>query len=149
MTPYEIIDAICDAINPILFFTTVALLIRALLRKEYKKAMIGGGFLISGLLLVYGIMFLDNRMVVWESVGGDYSTHTAFAVAVLLSINLAIGKGKALLSILAIYILLMLYQQYHSLFDIVTTVIVVGLPLYFLQRMLSKIATNSSKVAIS
>lgn len=146
MTTYEIIDALCDSINPILFFTSIGFLIKQLMKKKYKKAGLCFGFLLASLALVYGVLFIDAKFGLWSSFGSDYSTHTAFALAVCMTLSLCTNATKILIGVLVVYIALMLYQQYHSLLDIITTVVAIGAPLFvariFVSRLIDRDTTK-------
>jgi hypothetical protein len=134
MTEYEIIDAICDSVNPILFCVAVSIGISSLVKKNYKKAGVVFGLLFGSLLLVYATLFLDAKLKVWESFGGDYSTHTGFAMATCITISSEKHRIKWLVGVFFLYMVAMLYQQYHSILDIVTTTLVVGGPLFFFRK---------------
>jgi hypothetical protein len=134
MTEYEIIDAVCDSVSPILFFTAVGVGIATLHKKDYKKSGVIFGLLFGGLLFVYAILFLDVRIKIWESFGSDYSTHTAFVIATCIAISAGKRWAKWLLGVFFLYVLAMLYQQYHSLLDIVTTTLVIGGPLMLIRK---------------
>lgn len=139
MTNYEIIDAVCDSINPLLFFATLGCVVFQLVKGENRKAAIPSAFLSFGLLLVYGISAVDHKWDIWPSFGADYSTHAAFAIAACAALSLCIGYRIALLGLLAMYMLLMLYQQYHSIVHIVTTSAVVGLALWPGMRLANRL----------
>jgi len=84
-----------------------------------------------GLVVAYAIMFVDNHLSLWPQFNMDYSTHTA--VALVLVVNLwvmmnflqGIWSVSLLVSLLG-YFLLMLYQQYHTVADILSTAVVVA-----------------------
>ena len=85
--------------------------------------------LFGAVLVVYGWMFADQYFQLWAQVGLDYSTHTAaaLALAVSISINKSIfTKILVGLSLLG-YGFLMFVLNYHSWSDMFTTAIVVGL----------------------
>ncbi|OZG75178.1 hypothetical protein BTA51_01985 [Hahella sp. CCB-MM4] len=136
MSEYEIIDAICDKVNPLLFLLTTGLLINDLYSRTFPKARARIGFLLGGLVLVYGFLYLDNQFLIWASFGGDYSTHTAFAIAMGVSISITTRMTKWIIGALLLYSLVMLYQGYHSILDIVTTSIIVGLPLILVRLLI-------------
>jgi hypothetical protein len=87
------------------------------------------------LVLVYTIMFVDKHFEFWLGFGLDYSTHSALSLVLVMCLSVMWRRLLVLWwgSLLG-YFLLMLYQQYHSVADIVSTVIVlVGLlyPFFF------------------
>lgn len=151
MTEYEIIDAICDSVNPILFFTALGIAGANLFKRNFKSSASVFGMLVGGLFLVYGIKYLDSLFKIWESFGGDYSTHTAFAIAASIAISAGSSLGRWMAGIFVVYVIAMLYQQYHSVLDIVTTGIVIGAPLiailkYCKNLQASKLAFMNSDV---
>jgi hypothetical protein len=151
VTEYEIIDAICDSVNPILFFIAIGVVTASLVKKSYKLAGVVSGQLFFGLLLVYGMQILDSTLKIWESFGGDYSTHTAFSIAASIAISAGKHWAKWLVGVFFLYVVAMLYQQYHSLLDIVTTTLVIGGPLILVRRYLRSflapgVANMDSKV---
>ncbi|MCU7936728.1 MAG: hypothetical protein KZQ99_17955 [Candidatus Thiodiazotropha sp. (ex Dulcina madagascariensis)] len=129
MTEYEIIDAVCDSVNPILFLTAVGLVLKDLSKGVFIRARKTLVFLFAGLAFVYSLFFLDTRLNIWHSFGSDYSTHTAFAIAVSVAISVAVRSARWLIVVLFLYAMAMLYQAYHSILDIVTTSLVIGTPL--------------------
>src|SRR5690606_6806076 len=81
-------------------------------------------FFVGLLLVSYGLMFLDNALGIWPAVGLDYSTHTAVALTLVLSLcGLARPFWKLLASSFVLYALLMLYQKYHTVPDILSTMV--------------------------
>lgn len=145
MTQYEIVDAICDAVAPALFLAATALIVWKLVKRKYSNARDISVFLVGGLLLVYGFQYLDNQLNIWPSFGMDYSTHTAFTIAMCVAISVGLRIYKALAIIFVSYCLVMLYQKYHSISDILTTTAVMGGPLlvmrlYFRRQIEEKLA---------
>ncbi len=124
----EILDTIADSINPGLALLALAL---PWINREAFAASGSRWFFLActvlGLVVVYGIQFLDNRLMLWPSVGLDYSTHTAFAVSITTSVGSANKRWLwLLLPVLIAYAGLMMYLDYHSLADILTAAIVIA-----------------------
>jgi hypothetical protein len=138
MLTYQTLDAIADAVTPLLLGTTLllpaipAFRARTGLARWYLR-------LAATLFLVYGLMLIDGQLRLWPAFGADYSTHTALALAL---VGLWHTTGKRMLAVgLAIfvaYIALMLYQRYHTPLDIVTTAGVIGLLLFGMLRATDK-----------
>lgn len=123
---YETLDIIDDAYIPLLFFLYV---VYSLIywRHGDKRAGLRG---LVGVLLCYLLMFIDNTYHLWPKLGLDYSTHTAvsFALVYFLIHKHAKHQRSTQLTVLSlmVYFILMVYQRYHTVTDIVSTVIVVG-----------------------
>jgi small-conductance mechanosensitive channel len=67
-------------------------------------------------------MFIDNMVGIWPSFGLDYSTHTAVSLSIALSLCVLVLKARTIMACtFLMYMLLMLYQEYHTALDIVTT----------------------------
>lgn len=126
MTTYEVLDAIADSYTPILFF---GYLIFSVLyfRGGDRTAVFKG---LAGVAVAYLFMFLDNRWQVWHAFSLDYSTHSSVALALVI---FHVHKRKptsfaaiGLIISLLCYYVLEVYQEYHSVLDILSTVLVVG-----------------------
>jgi len=131
MPSYQILDNIADAYIPALAILCLCLLIKKFIARDWQRLLREGGFFVVGLVVAYAIMFVDNHLSLWPQFNMDYSTHTA--VALVLVVNLWVMKNSlqrvwsvSLLVSLLGYFLLMLYQQYHSVADIISTSLVVG-----------------------
>lgn len=141
MTTYEVIDAICDSVNPILFLASIGVLGYFIIKKNYKHSLFVCLGTLYGLLVTYGILFIDTKIHLWEGMGMDYSTHTAFAFVMCSVIGVFTKRPVLMAVILAIYIIAMLYQKYHTVADISTTLIVLSalvFPFIFLLKRNSK-----------
>lgn len=125
---YETLDTIADSVNPLL--ACLALLFPWLDRKAVRDRGSPLGFWARTLLslaAVYALMFADNRFHLWPSLGLDYSTHTAFAVAIVTSLGTMTFRWLYFLGpVLAGYAGLMMYLGYHTLADILSTAVVIG-----------------------
>ena len=144
MTQYEFLDLICDSVNPIAFFVAVSVAFVELKAKQYWCALRAFGFLCGGLALVYALLFADAKIKLWGFFGGDYSTHTAFALATGMAISAVRRWDKWLLLVFVLYVIAMRYQQYHTIFDIFSTAVVVGAPLLLAVRHVRKQCVKAS-----
>jgi hypothetical protein len=133
---YEILDRIADSFNPTLFLLSVTLLFLTH-RDKLKGYFIG---LFASVVWVYGIQEVDSSVGIWRATGLDYSTHSAVALAVGLLLTY-LDKRYALwvAPLIAAYFGLEIYQQYHSVLDIITTSLaMIPLLLFILRKRLSK-----------
>ncbi len=97
--------------------------------------------LFSLITIVYIIRFVDNYYLLWQSYALDYSTHTAFSLAMVfffLSYNFKLKMG--VIFSFVIYLTLMVYQKYHTIVDILTTIailfpVMVVMNVYFDSRV--------------
>lgn len=126
MLSYEQWDAIADSYTPTLGVLSLGLVAIALFTGKWRVLGIRAIHLSVALIVAYGLMFIDNRLKIWESFGMDYSTHAAVCTGLVTFLCIHARKLAVLwlVSVFA-YFALMLYQRYHSLADIVTTVAVV------------------------
>ena len=123
---YEQLDAIADGINPVLAVLTLVLPFLTRPSTPHSRALFFLATAIS-MTIMYLIGWVDKLFGLWAAFQLDYSSHTGFAVVLLISLsiwrrNLIPPSAFILLS----YITLMLYQKYHSVPDIVTTAAVIG-----------------------
>lgn len=121
MSAYEVIDIICDAIGPGLLLGSFILLLRLLSLRRWREGGKVALCLVLGLGITYGLYFADLALELWPSFGGDYSTHSAFALAVASPLVLFTSFRLWVVALLVLYGVLMMIQRYHSLLDIVTT----------------------------
>lgn len=130
MLSYETLDAIADAYNPLLALIAIAFIMKSAFQLQWKISGIRLMAFITIAIVAYGLMFLDHQYHLWHYWGLDYSTHTAVALGLVLLLSF-ISPRFVMLWIISFlgYALLMLYQRYHSITDIITTGIVVGIPI--------------------
>lgn len=149
MTTYEILDAIADSYTPLLFLGYLAFAI-IYWRKGDRLASVKG---LAGIIVAYALMFTDNEFQIWKNFGLDYSTHSAVAL-VLIAFhvhkrrwNSAITNG--LVSSLVLYYALEVYQQYHTVMDIVTTAVIVGPVAALIYWAIGKLSHSSSSNSVA
>jgi hypothetical protein len=131
MPSYETLDAIADTYVPLLAVVAFALIIVALFKRAWLVAGVWFATLGAALAVAYGFMFIDRHFGLWSTLGLDYSTHTAVALALLAPIITHLPRFAALWAgTLAAYVLLMLYQGYHTVSDIAVTAGAVIVPIW-------------------
>jgi hypothetical protein len=94
-------------------------------------------------LFVYLLKILDDRFRLWASVGLDYSTHTALAVS--LGVSLAIfwpSKRLLLLASLAAYLGLIGFLGYHTLADMVSAGLLAALFTAGIHRVMGRASAH-------
>lgn len=148
MPSYETLDAIADSYNPLLF---VGYIIFSVLywRGGDRLAALRG---FAGIVVAYAFMFMDNAWRLWPSVGLDYSTHSAVALAlVAFHIHKRPWNSPAAISFsvsLILYYALVVYQEYHSVMDIVTTAAVIGPVVALVYWAINKLSPASSPQSV-
>ena len=131
MLDYQTLDIIADAYTPLLAILSVAVIAGCAFHRRWKLACLNFSLLLAGAVISYGLMYLDRTLHLWLSVGLDYSTHTAVALVLVVMLTLTLPRYTLLWSLSFLsYLLLMLYQQYHSLSDIISTAFAVGIFLF-------------------
>ena len=143
MTLYEKLDIVADSYNPLLLMTAIVLLLYAFKSKGKMVGLYKVVLLIALIAIVYAMQFIDKQSGLWAAFGRDYSTHTAFSMAIVFFV---LFDGRAIKSAIIFsfvcYLGLMLYQKYHTVTDIVTTVLVVSpfmyAATYYAHRRLTK-----------
>lgn len=147
MTTYEVIDAICDSVNPILFLASIGVLSYFLFKRNYMNSVFVSLGILYGLLVTYGVLFIDKKMHFWEGIGMDYSTHTAFAFAMCSVIGFFTKKPVIMSVILAVYVMAMLYQKYHTVSDIATTLLALSALILPFLYLIKRISIKAEKLA--
>lgn len=119
------LDQVADAYTPLLLL--IALLDIALRWRAGDK--LHGFKLAYALVMVYGWMFIDKGLQLWHSLGLDYSTHTAAALALVICI--AVRKRLAVKIVLGcslvLYGGLMHLLSYHTWLDMMSTASIIAL----------------------
>lgn len=138
---YKQLDTIADAYVPLLAILALISIAYKITTKNGRFSRLGKDLmhLFVPVFAVYALMFIDKALGIWSSVGLDYSTHTALSL--VLIIFLCRHQPKFLLfyaSSLLAYILLMLYQNYHSVADIISTACVIFLIHFLLLKLIQK-----------
>lgn len=120
------LDFIADLINPFLAVFVVVISIVKLRKKEIATNFFWIFIFKTSLLvaMAYGASCLDRSLNLYGKVGLDFSGHGAIAISLFVSFC-ALYLQKTILillfSLLIFYAMLMIYLNYHSLIDIVTT----------------------------
>lgn len=128
MLTYEQWDTIADAYIPTLALIYFILIGYKIYQRQYRLASMY--FVITFLcsVVVYSLMFLDNAIHIWPRFDLDYSTHTALALVFVNSIWQIIANTRKLSKLLLAfsffsYLLLMKWMAYHSVLDMLTTIL--------------------------
>lgn len=131
-------DTIADAVDPLLLLLTLVApwwTFTPLQGRQRLWFYLAAGI---GLSNVYLWQWLDHQFRLWPAVGLDYSTHTAFAVSLIVS--LAVLRRSwlwGLVPLLLAYAILMRYLHYHTFMDVFTTTLAIA-PLSYLIHGLNK-----------
>lgn len=120
-TASRVLDIIADSYDPIV--ALVGLVAPPFLPLPRKAQTLLRFYVAAalGLAVVYGVQWLDNLYQIWLRFGLDYSTHSAFAASVVVSLcRLRRTWVTALITSLLIYFTLVLFLGYHGAADILT-----------------------------
>jgi len=145
MLSFETLDLIADSYTPLLLLGVLVTLLRHAIAKHWRHVSLLSVLFLSAIVITYGLMFLDKHFSLWALAQGDYSTHTAAATTLTGILCFAWPHIKIpFVALLLCYFALMLYQQYHSLFDIFSTALIVSLLLLGTVRLHSHFKRASS-----
>lgn len=127
MPSYETLDLIADAFNPFLLLCVLILSAYDCLQAQLKIRCSLHAFvaLLIVLVLVYGMLAIDNMLSIWPRLGLDYSTHTAFAAGLCFLLWRRSHRPSRYIWPISLlgYCALMRYQQYHTWSDMITTLV--------------------------
>ncbi len=127
---YRVLDTLADATNIGLIGWLLAVL--ALKTKNGAANWKCWGAIIMSVAVVYIVKSIDSKMHLWERLNLNYSTHSALAAALVLSLCFLDRKWRAAaVSVFLAYEVLQMFLGFHSLLDITSTLVVV-LPLMWL-----------------
>jgi hypothetical protein len=120
---YRVLDAIADSFNPLLAMVALA---APLVRRPRTLRTIVAYYLSAGMAvaIVYLVRAIDARQQIWASIGLDFSTHSAFAASLTVSISALRRRWLVpLVLMLFAYFCLQLIMRYHGLLDVLTSAI--------------------------
>jgi hypothetical protein len=137
-TWYSVLDAIADAVNPLLALTAIvviALDVRATRWSAMLKSALPTAL---GVGSIYVVWYADRQLRLWQMYQADYSTHAAFATTLALSLLILRPAWRMpLLGVWAGYLALIVINRYHTVADVVVAAliaIVVTLPWHLAAR---------------
>lgn len=136
---FETLDAIADAYIPLLLVIFLIGLVNKFYKswQNYRVSATYLLFLFGLLSISYGLMLLDKALGLWPAIDLDYSTHTAVALSLVFAICASSPARWMWLAVsMLTYAVLMLYQGYHSLLDIISTTAVISLAAFFLHKLI-------------
>jgi hypothetical protein len=148
---FETLDTVADSYIPLLAIVFWVGVAYQAFRHPGKKRFLARVFcFFIGLLMVsYGMLFIDNAWQLWPAFHLDYSTHTAVSLTLVLSLCALARQGWILVvASFLLYLLLMWYQKYHTVGDMVSTIIVIGLSACALATLLFSKAKVKAKAPI-
>lgn len=130
MLSFELLDKLADSYTPLLGVTWLALVGRPLISKHWRQALWRLFFGLFALVIAYSLMWADHAFLWWRAIGLDYSTHSAVALALAVVIGTSSRRFAIPVAVtLFIYFALMIYQRYHTVADIASTVAALAGPL--------------------
>ena len=125
---YEQWDAIADSYIPILFLISLLLIAKEWWTTKSYSVLKSVLVLVVLVFASYLFNFIDRVLILWPRVGWDYSTHTGVSLSLVIYLSYIKPKFAPItLSTFLLYGLLMLYQQYHSVADIVSTAALISI----------------------
>jgi hypothetical protein len=83
---YGTLDAIADAVNPLLALAAIAAGVLELHGRRVRIAFLFFVTTILGVAGIYAVAALDETYGIWSRFRSDYSTHTAFATTLVTSL---------------------------------------------------------------
>lgn len=130
MPSYETLDAIADSYNPLLLVISIGVIGIALYTRRWRLALMMALTIVVGAAIAYSVEYFDHALQIWPRFGLDYSTHTAAAVVLVVFLSMNARRLIVLwIGSLFAYFGLMLYQHYHTVGDILTTLLAVIVPI--------------------
>jgi len=121
---YFLLDTVADSVNPCLAVLALTVPFLSPLRHRRKLALVYLGVSAIGIMGIYAVAALDDAFGIWERIGGNYSTHTAFATSLVASIVIwkPAWTWRLWVALLA-YLILILVIGYHDLNDVATSAV--------------------------
>ena len=119
-TLHRILDGVADITNILLIVWLLAVLVVG----TQRKILTGRAWLATALsiALVYIVKTVDGKLDLWERIDGNYSTHSALAAALAISLIFLDRPRRFLaLGIFIAYEALIVLLGFHSILDLVST----------------------------
>lgn len=138
---FKILDKVADSVIPLLAIVLIVLLIRATASRQIDWRRWAAALL--GIAAVYVVSKIDRSGRIWLSFHSDYSTHSALTAAIMVPLAYLRPAWKAVLAgIFVAYAALMMALSFHTVLDIISTLVVI-LPVVVLIHfaLLGKTAT--------
>lgn len=124
-TWYSVLDAIADAINPLLALTAIIVIALDVRARRWSGLLTSALPTALGVASIYVVWYADRQLRLWQTYQADYSTHTAFATTLTLSLLiLRPGWRTLLLGVWAGYLALIVVNRYHTLADVAVAALV-------------------------
>lgn len=142
---FRVLDLLADGTN----FILIGWLLAVLFLKTKSGAANWKNWLAVALCvaIVYIVKSIDSKLHIWESAHLNYSTHSALAAVLVLSICFLDRARRALaIGFLLTYEVLQMLLGFHSLLDILSTLLVIA-PITWL--CLSRIGARQSRLELN
>lgn len=108
------LDFVADSVNPLLALLAIVLIVR---RRSFAFAAATA----LGIACIYIVQAIDSRYAIWSRFGGDYSTHTAFATSLVISMAWSFPRLRIPLTATWVaYMVLIVAMRYHGAFGVIT-----------------------------
>jgi hypothetical protein len=118
---HKFLEAVADCFNPLLAVVAIA---APFLRKPRALRLTISYYLsaFAAIGFVYLVRAIDADQLIWASGGLDFSTHSAFAASLAVSIGALHRRWVAPLALaVVLYFALELIMRYHGVLDILTS----------------------------
>lgn len=121
---FRVLDLLADGTNIVLIgWLLVALVLKT---KSGAANWKNWSAVFLSVAVVYIVKSIDSKLHIWESAGLNYSTHSALAAVLVLSICFFDRARRApAIGVFVAYEVLQMLLGFHSLLDILSTLLVV------------------------
>lgn len=117
--------AIADAVNPLLALTAIVVIALEIRATRWSAMLTAALPTALGVGSIYAVWYADRQLRLWQMYRADYSTHTAFATTLTLSLLILRPAWRTpLLAVWAGYLALIVVLRYHTLADVAIAALV-------------------------
>jgi membrane-associated phospholipid phosphatase len=118
---HVVLDAIADAVNPLLALTAIIVLALDLRAGRWRSSLATA----LGVAGIYVVLFADRSLHLWQRCHADYSTHAAFATTITVSLLVLRPPWRGvLLAVWIAYLALIVFLGYHSVADVIVAAVI-------------------------
>jgi hypothetical protein len=141
---YRILDTVADSFNPL--FAILALVCPFIRKpRPLRPALLYYLSAATAIGFVYLVRAVDGRQQIWNSFGFDFSTHSAFAASLAVSMGAFRRSWIAPLALaIVLYFSLELIMRYHGLIDILSSATLAGLAALLLHLFIVRVSRRSA-----
>jgi len=123
---HRVLKLLADAVDPGLALMAIGVVAFDLRARRVAALVRFGVPTMLAVGCVYVVQGIDRSWLVWQRYGGDYSTHTAFATALAVSLAMRPIWRPVIGGVWLAYLFLIVFLGFHTATDVASAGILLG-----------------------